>query len=59
MSDVGAASGPLIAGAVAGVATLGVASIVVGLVGVAGAVVFQLTLPPREEPSPVVVDASR
>ena len=59
VSDVGAASGPLIAGAVAGVATLGVASIVVGLVGVAGAVVFQLTLPPREEPSPVVVDASR
>lgn len=58
VSDVGAASGPLIAGAVAGVATLGAASIVVGVVGVAGAVVFQLTLPPRGEPSPAGLDAS-
>jgi MFS family permease len=48
VSDVGAAGGPVIAGAVAGVATLGAASVAVGLVGLAGAVVFSVTLTSRD-----------
>jgi MFS family permease len=51
VSDVGAAAGPILAGGVAGVATLGAASVVVGGVGLAGAVVFGLTLP-RHPPAP-------
>jgi MFS family permease len=45
VSDVGQAGGPLVAAAVAGVATLGAASLSVGALGLAGAAVMLFTVP--------------
>jgi MFS family permease len=45
VSDAGTAGGPLVASAVAAIATLGVASVVIGALGLAGAAVFGLAMP--------------
>jgi MFS family permease len=47
VSDLGQAGGPLIAAAVTAVATLGVASVAIGLLGFAGVGIFAATLPRR------------
>lgn len=48
VSDVGAAAGPMIAGGVTAVASLGAGAVVIGAVGLAGSVVFALTLPAHQ-----------
>ena len=45
VSDVGTAGGPLVAAVVAGVATLGAASVAVGALGLVGAAVIALRMP--------------
>ncbi|HVM07421.1 MAG TPA: MFS transporter [Acidimicrobiales bacterium] len=45
VSDIGTAGGPLVAAAIAGVATLGAASVAVGALGIAGAAVVALRMP--------------
>ena len=45
IGDAGTAGGPLLVGAVAGLATLGAASVVIGAVGLAGAVYMALKMP--------------
>jgi MFS family permease len=52
VSDVGTAGGPLVVAAVAGAATLGTASIVVGGLGVAGAALVALRMPPPPDQVP-------
>lgn len=45
VGDIGTASGPLVVSAITGAATLGIASVATGGIGVAGAVVFLLFVP--------------
>lgn len=45
ISDLGTMAGPLLAGAVAGLLTLGAASVAIGVVGLAGAAVFLFAMP--------------
>lgn len=52
VSDVGTAGGPMVAAGVAGVATLGVASVVVAGIGVLGAVLVALRMPPAPDARP-------
>ena len=50
VSDVGAAAGPMVAGGVTAVASLGAGAVVIGAVGLAGSLVFALTLPAHQRP---------
>jgi MFS family permease len=52
ISDVGQAGGPLLAAAATAVATLGVASVAIGVLGFGGVAVFAIFLPSRPTPSP-------
>jgi MFS family permease len=56
VSDVGTAGGPLLAAAVAGVATLGTASLAVAGVGALGALLVALRMPPAPDVAAVVAD---
>lgn len=58
VSDIGTAGGPLMAAAVAGAATLGAASVAVGVVGLAGAAVVALWMPEPLHPEPQVASAA-
>jgi MFS family permease len=58
VSDVGTAGGPLVAAAVAGVATLGAASMAVGALGLFGAAVVALRMPEPLRRDPQVASSS-
>lgn len=45
VGDIGTASGPLVVSGITGIATLGVASVATGGIGIAGALVFALLVP--------------
>ena len=45
VGDIGTASGPIVVSAITGIATLGIASIATGGIGVAGALIFAFLVP--------------
>ena len=50
ISDVGQAGGPLLAAAATAIATLGAASVTIGVLGLGGVAIFAIFLPSRPEP---------